>query len=118
MIEQHYVSAQGVLAPDSPLLEVWPDGLVELRVYRGRKVFDVASGRIIESGTVYELELATVHPAIREQLALLMCRCWGWAFRQALMLLEADGEFPIGEEHLAGTVFKGSELQQPPTAKG
>lgn len=113
-----YVSAQGALLQTSPLREVWPDGLVPLRVYRGRKVFDSKSGRIVEAGTVYELDLAGVHPSIREQLALLMSRCWGWDFRQALILLEADGELPIDEaEHLAGTIFKGNELQ-PETRKG
>lgn len=112
-----YLAAQGVLTPASPLREVWPDGLVPLRVYRGRKVFDAKSGRIVESGTVCELDLAGVHPSIREQLALLMSRCWGWDFRQALILLEADGELPIDEaEHLAGTIFKGNELQ--PANKG
>lgn len=113
-----YVSAQGALLHTSPLREVWPDGLVPLRVYRGRKVFDPKSGRIVESGTVYELDLAGVHHSIREQLALLMSRAWGWDFRQALLLIEADGELPINEaEHLAGTIFKGSELK-PETAKG
>lgn len=113
-----YRSAQGVLFAHSPLREVWPEGLVPLRVYAGRKVFDAASGRIVESGTVYELDLADVHHSIREQLALLMSRCWGWDFRQALVLLEADGELPINEaEHLAGTIFKGSELE-PETPKG
>lgn len=110
--------AHGVLTQTSPLREVWPEGLVPLRVYRGRKVFDVKSGRIVESGTVYELDVRAVHHSIREQLALLMSRAWGWDFRQALLLLEADGEFPINEaEHLAGTIFKGSELQ-PETRKG
>lgn len=112
-----YVFAQGALLHTSPLREVWPDGLVPLRVYRGRKTFDANSGRIVESGTVYELDLADVHHSIREQLALLMSRCWGWDFRQALILLEADGELPINEaEHLAGTIFKGNALE--PTAKG
>lgn len=118
MSDKAYRSAQGVLTPTSPLREVWPDGLVPLRVYHGRKVFDGKTGKIVESGTVYELELAAVHHSIREQLALLMSRSWGWDFRQALMLLTADGELPIDEaEHLAGTIFKGTELQ-PETRKG
>lgn len=83
-----------------------------LRVYAGRKVFDLAKGTTIESGTVYAIDVASVHASIREQLALLMSSRWGWDFRQALMLLAADGELPINEaEHLAGTIFKGSELQ-------
>lgn len=118
MNSSDHLPAQGVLTTTSPLREVWPDGLVPLRVYRGRKVFDLAKGRTIESGTVHALEVAAVHHSIREQLALLMSRAWGWDFRQALLLLEADGELPINEaEHLAGTIFKGSELK-PETAKG
>lgn len=111
-------SASGVLSPSSPLRQVWPEGLAPLRVYAGRKVFDMQKGRMIESGTVYALDVASVHPSIREQLALLMASRWGWDFRQALILLEADGELPIDEaEHLAGTIFKGNELQ-PETRKG
>ena len=117
MSSTEYTAAQGSLTPDSALRQVWPDGLVPLRVYRGRKVFDLAKGRIVESGTVYALDVAVVHHSIREQLALAMAQHWGWAFRQALLLLESDGELPIGDEHLAGTIFKGSELK-PETAKG
>lgn len=117
MSDKHYTTAQGSLTPHSALRQVWPDGLVPLRVYHGRKVFDLAKGRNVENGTVYALDVAAVHHSILEQLALAMAQHWGWDFRQARTLLEADGELPINEaEHLAGTIFKGSELE--PETKG
>lgn len=105
-----YRKIQTVLRNDSVLRQVWPEGMVAVRAYHGRKVFDLDEGRMVENGVIYSLDLSGLHASVLEQLAVLMSSRWGWAYPQALELLVADREFPIDEEHFAGTIFNGSEL--------
>ena len=105
-----YRLTQAVLRETSPLRQVWPEGLVQVRVYHGRKLFDAETGKMVENGVLYSLELTGLHGSLLEQLAVVMSSRWGWRYDQGLLLLQVDGELPIGDEHFAGTVFNGSEL--------